>query len=254
MNRPSGRTPSGQVVDTPDDVTDGGTDEEIVTQAWGIIDTDEPATATHALDDRTTTAAPSTTPDTPAGVRPARWTRMRSSLAGPLRALLERPVRTAAVAVVVGLLAVAGAVGMQVEAGSLTGPASNTALTDPQATGQVISEINAAVQRTYGYSYDALDADERAAQDVVTGTFADRYRQEFATVRNLAPQQRAVVTATVLSSAVRELDGDHAEVLVFVDQKITNTQVPNGAGNGARLVVTAQKVDGHWRIADASNQ
>jgi hypothetical protein len=66
VKRPSGRaTSSGQVVDEPAD----GPDEEIVTQAWGIIDTDEPATATHAHDDRMTTASPST-PGGPAGVRP----------------------------------------------------------------------------------------------------------------------------------------------------------------------------------------
>lgn len=35
-------------------------------------------------------------------------------------------------AIVVGLLAVSGAVWMHVEAGRLTGPAANTALTDPQ--------------------------------------------------------------------------------------------------------------------------
>lgn len=174
--------------------------------------------------------------------------RARAALVG--QALMVRPVRTAVVATVVGLLGLGSAVAMSVEANGLRGPAANTALIDGEGTARLLGDVNAAVERTYGYAFDSLDADERAAQDVVVGAFADRFREEFGTVRELAPAQQATVTATVRESAVLSLRGDRAEVLVFVDQTIRNLELPEGAASGARLVVTAELVDGRWRIAD----
>lgn len=185
---------------------------------------------------------------------PGAAARLRSTASGALRAALARPLLTAVAATAVGLAGLGGAVWMSVEASALRGPAGNSAVIDAETTARLLGDVNAAVERTYGYSFDSLDADERAAQDVVVGAFADRFRQEFATVRELAPAQQAIVTATVRDSAAQSLRGDRAEVLVFVDQTIRNLELPDGASSGARLVVTAELVEGRWRIAEVLSQ
>lgn len=193
--------------------------------------------------------APSGGPGRPRGTA-VRGERARAQAVHVWRGLMARPVRTTVVATVVGLLGLGAAVAMAAQADELRGPAANTALVDQESTARLLGDVNAAVERTYGYAFDSLDADERAAQDAVVGAFADRFREEFTTVRELAPAQQATVTATVRESAVQSLRGSRAEVLVFVDQTIRNLELPEGAASGARLVVTAELVDGRWRIAD----
>ena len=56
----------------------------------------------------------------------------------------------------------------------------------------------------YSYDFTRLDENERAARDVITPAFAAQFDQLFAQVRELAPQQQAVVSATVALSAVPE--------------------------------------------------
>jgi Mce-associated membrane protein len=130
--------------------------------------------------------------------------------------------------------------------------ASNDALVNVGATAQVSGQVRDAVQRVFSYDFARLDDNERAADDVITGPFARDFPQQFARVRELAPGQQAVVVATVPALAVKVLDGDRAIVVVFIDQ-----QAKRGVGAEAqpllaagRLTVTAQRVNGSWKIAD----
>jgi Mce-associated membrane protein len=129
-------------------------------------------------------------------------------------------------------------------------PKSNSALLDAGATAQVSGQVRDAVQRVFSYDFARLDANERAANDVVTGPFARDYRQQFARVRELAPGQQAVVVATVPALAVKVLDGDRAIVLVFIDQQANRGGQARPLIAAGRLSVTAQRIAGNWKIAD----
>lgn len=170
-----------------------------------------------------------------------------------LKRMLARPVLVTVVAALVGLAGVGSAAWMHLEAAALRTPTENIALLDPGATKQVRSEVSGAVERVYGYSYRSLDDAERAAKEVVTGAFAKQFREEFATVRNLAPRQKAVVNASVAATAVRSLTDDRAEVLVFLDQSVRNEVLSEPASTGSRLMVTAERVDGRWKISEVVN-
>jgi Mce-associated membrane protein len=128
--------------------------------------------------------------------------------------------------------------------------ASNDALVYVGATAQVSGQVREAVQRVFSYDFARLDDNERAATDAITGPFARDFPQQFARVRELAPGQQAVVVATVPALAVKVLDGDRAIVVVFIDQQAKRGAEAQPLLAAGRLTVTAQRVNGSWKIAD----
>ncbi|MGH3687279.1 MAG: hypothetical protein ACRDSM_19955 [Pseudonocardiaceae bacterium] len=171
----------------------------------------------------------------------------------------SRPL-TAGVATLVALLAaVVIAIGLGAwfrgEANQLAGSAaaSNSALVDSAATAAVSAQVKEAVQRVYSYDFARLDANERAANEVVTGGFVEDFRQRFARIREQAPGQQAVVVATVPALAVKRLDGDQATVVVFLDQEAHQAGRDKPLTATGRLSITAQRVNGSWKIANAES-
>lgn len=169
----------------------------------------------------------------------------------------EQPSQRSGVATLVALVAVLViALGLAAwfrgEANQLTGSAaaSNTALVDVGTTAQVSGQVRDAVQRIYSYDFARLDDNERAAQQVITGPFAQEFQQQFALVRQLAPQQQAVVVATVLNVGVKQLGGDRALLVAFIDQQASRGIRAPQLSVAGRLSVTAQRVGGTWKIAD----
>lgn len=157
-----------------------------------------------------------------------------------------------AVIVMVSAVAFAGLFRNEANELSGSGAASNAALVDVGATAQVSGQVREAVQRVYSYDFARLDENEQAARKVITGPFADDFDQEFDRVRELAPPQQAVVVATVLDLAVQMLDGDRAILVVFLDQQAIRSVETQPLLVAGRLTVTAQQVDGTWKIADVA--
>ncbi|MFC5951481.1 hypothetical protein ACFQH9_24740 [Pseudonocardia lutea] len=137
-----------------------------------------------------------------------------------------------------------------------TPAARNTALVDVAATTQVSQQLGDAVKAVYSYDYTRLDQNEAAAREVITPEFGRQFDQLFGEVRTLAPQQQAVVTATISQSAVESITGDRAVLVVFLDQQATRAAAGDQAGQqvaaAGRLTVTGQLVDGTWKIADVA--
>ncbi|MCE3556316.1 hypothetical protein LWC33_33350, partial [Pseudonocardia sp. RS11V-5] len=136
-----------------------------------------------------------------------------------------------------------------------TPAARNTALVDVAATTQVSQQLGDAVKTVYSYDYTRLDQNEAAARQVITPEFGQQFDQLFGEVRKLAPQQQAVVTATISQAAVESITGDRAVLVVFLDQQATraaNDQAGQQVAAAGRLTVTGQLVDGTWKIADVA--
>jgi Mce-associated membrane protein len=170
------------------------------------------------------------------------------------------PRRLTGVATLVALIAVlVMAVGVAAwfrgEANQLTSSpaATNDALVDKDTTAQVSAQISDAVKRVYSYDFARLADNERAAKAVVTGPFVDTFQQQFAKIRQLAPPQQAAVVASVPAIAVKDLEGDRAIVLVFIDQEAHQAGKDKPLLATGRLSITAQRVDGRWKIADAES-
>jgi len=159
------------------------------------------------------------------------------------------PALVAALVVLVGLAVLFGVENAQVRG---TPSAQNTALVDVGTTAEVSRQVTAALKTVYSFDYTRLDQNEAAARAVITPAFADQFDQLFRQVRELAPQQQAVVTATVNLVGVQSINGDRATLLVFLDQQATRAQAgagPQQLAAAGRLTVTAQRVDGTWKIA-----
>lgn len=163
---------------------------------------------------------------------------------------------TAVLLVVTLLLAVAAAFfavswfGMR-----YTGAATNTALSDVGTTATVSEQVGEAVTTVYSFDFARLDQAESDARAGITGPFNQQFDQIFGNVRQLAPKQQAVVTATVPKSAVASIEGERATVYLFVNQvirRVDDTGTPQQGGAAARLRVDAQFVDGRWKIAGMS--
>jgi Mce-associated membrane protein len=210
---------------------------------------DDSAAATTAADAGTTAADASTA--APAGIAaaPAADATAAADPAVVRRRPVPLPALVGALVLLLGL-----AVFFAVEDAQVRGTpsAQNTALVDIGTTAEVSQQVAAALKTVYSFDYTRLDQNEAAARAVITPAFADQFDQLFRQVRELAPQQQAVVTATVNLVGVQSINGDTAILLVFLDQQATRAQAgagPQQLAAAGRLTVTAQRTDGTWKIA-----
>ncbi|MEU1090152.1 hypothetical protein ABZ401_25600 [Streptomyces sp. NPDC005892] len=126
----------------------------------------------------------------------------------------------------------------------------NTALTDIARTSEVKGQITEAVGAVFSYDYASTEKSDRAAKTYLTGKAVQQHQDMLAEVREQAPKQKLVLTTTVTESAVEQLDGDRARLIVFADQSNTRTGAKEETTYAAAMfAVDAVRKDGRWRIA-----
>lgn len=170
----------------------------------------------------------------------------------PARGWFASPRRVAILLGVVSvLLAGVGTWGL-VAAGNLrdSATARNTALVDTGGTAEVSAAISTAVNQIFSYSYDKTEVTEQAAKAVLRGDALITYDKLFAEVRAKAPEQKIVLTTRVVYAAVRSLEGDQAQLFVFLDQSATRVDTNTTSGAAAQLLITAKREGEHWVITD----
>jgi len=158
--------------------------------------------------------------------------------------------RLSVVLLVAALLVAAGGLFLWLRAERIDDAAgSNVAVVDAGQTVAVTTAVREALEQVFSYRYDNTALTEAAAKTVLVGKASSQYEELFKQVRELAPAQKLVHKSKVVLSGVSQLDGDHATMLVFLDQ--TSTRGDNGEATvgGAQLSVGAQRVDGVWRIS-----
>lgn len=94
-----------------------------------------------------------------------------------------------------------------------------------------------------------LDANFKAVLDGSTGEFRDTYTKSSAGLRQLLIDHKATGHGVVLQSAVKSASADEVVVLLFVDQTVSNTEMPDARIDHSRIVMTMQKIDGRWLAA-----
>ncbi|HEX5117189.1 MAG TPA: hypothetical protein VFW65_18530 [Pseudonocardiaceae bacterium] len=130
------------------------------------------------------------------------------------------------------------------------GSVANQALVDKATTNQVINAATSALDRIFSYSYNDTDATRQAASAVLTGRAAGQYATLFGQVRQHAVAEKLTLSSRVVSAGVTLLDGDQAQILVFLDQTATRDDTGQTSTSAAQLSITVQLVHGHWMIAD----
>jgi Mce-associated membrane protein len=96
---------------------------------------------------------------------------------------------------------------------------------------------------------DKVDENFKQVLDGATGEFKDMYSQSSVELRQLLIENKAAAHGVVLESAVQSISKDKAVVLLFVDQSVTNTKLPDPRIDRSRMKMTLEKVDGAWRAS-----
>lgn len=170
-------------------------------------------------------------------------------------ATTQRPRRLLAVSLTLAALMLIAAVVLATVSwvhargpGDTAGAKSNVALINAPETQQVGAAAVAVLQKAYSYSYTTIDADFNAAIALMTPGMAGQYRPLLDNIRTAATQAKTTTKATVVSDAVRLLDGDRAEVIAFVvvtgDNAGTALQP-----SGYRFTASMLRDNGKWLLS-----
>ncbi|WP_051950616.1 hypothetical protein [Actinacidiphila yeochonensis] len=156
--------------------------------------------------------------------------------------------RIGAAGAVVVLLAASGVLLYQAQ--QLRDPAAtaNRALTDAPATDEVVGDVSSGLTRIFSYSPQDTDATGQAAREVLTGTAAGQYQALFGQIQQQVAAQQLTLTTRVVRAGVVSLTATRAKLLVFLDQS-SQRAGSTATSAAAQLSVTADRLDGHWRIS-----
>jgi Mce-associated membrane protein len=91
-----------------------------------------------------------------------------------------------------------------------------------------------------------LDRDFAAVLDGSTGEFHDMYTRSSGQLRQLLLDNKATGKGTVLDAAVKSATETKVEVLLFIDQTVTNTASADPRVDRSRVLMTMELVDGRW--------
>ena len=101
-------------------------------------------------------------------------------------------------------------------------------------------------------SSDDLDSNFAAVLDGATGEFKDMYAQSSEQLRQLLVDNNATAEGVVIDAGIKSATATEVEVLLFVDQTVTNTVSPEPRLDRSRVVMTMELVDGRWLASDVT--
>lgn len=112
-------------------------------------------------------------------------------------------------------------------------------------------EAGLAAARTYAVTLTSvdsskLDGDFAAVLDGSTGEFRDMYTRSSGQLRQLLLENKATGKGTVLDAAIKSATETKVEVLLFIDQTVTNSASADPRVDRSRVVMTMELVDGRW--------
>ena len=149
-------------------------------------------------------------------------------------------IRQIAVALVIaGLLAATGVLGWMVFQQRQLNEVRDEAQRAAVSYAQVLTSIDSA----------KVDDNFKQVLDGATGEFKDMYSQSSVELRQLLVENKATAHGVVIESAVQSASKDKAVVLLFVDQSVSNTKLPDPRIDRSRMKMTMEKVDGAWRAS-----
>ena len=153
-----------------------------------------------------------------------------------LRRWVPRVLAAVVALVFVAGLGVSGFLGWQLKQSRDTAAAASVALE---------------VARNYAVTLTTVDSDkidENFTQvlDGSTGEFKDMYSQSATQLRQLLIDNKATSKGVVVDSAIKSASKTKVEVLLFVDQSVSNSVNPQPRIDRSRVTVTMELIDGKW--------
>ncbi|WP_280310643.1 hypothetical protein [Nocardia abscessus] len=171
-------------------------------------------------------------PAEPEFVAPSTWGIRRMVLA-----LIWRKIRVPLL-VLVAVVAVALAVilGWKLRQENATDDAAAAGLAAARAYAVTLTSVDSG----------NLDRDFTAVLDGSTGEFKDMYTRSSGQLRQLLLDNKATGKGTVLDAAVKSATPTKVEVLLFIDQTVTNAASADPRVDRSRVMMTMELVDGRW--------
>jgi Mce-associated membrane protein len=117
---------------------------------------------------------------------------------------------------------------------------------------QALSTAKTAVPLILSYNHKQFDADVTAARARLTGRAVTDYVQAMTkTIKPTAAKVQAVVQAQTNGAGVEAVssDGSQVTVVVFGEQKVTNTALKAPRIDLFRVRVTLDRVQGQWLVS-----
>ncbi|MBB5163653.1 Mce protein [Mycobacterium sp. AZCC_0083] len=152
------------------------------------------------------------------------------------RRLLRRGIVVAAGILFVAALGMSGFLGWQLKQEHDTAAAGRAALAVAQSYAVTLTSV------------DTKDIDHNFAQvlDGATGEFKDMYSQSATQLRQVLIDNKAVSHGTVVDAAIKSTTKTKVEVLLFVDQSISNVVNPEPRIDRNRVEMTMELIDNRW--------
>jgi Mce-associated membrane protein len=127
---------------------------------------------------------------------------------------------------------------------------ANRALSDRDATSEVIGQVSTALSKVLSYQYANPAANKQAAAALLSGDAATQYQTLFTALQKKAPGEKLTLIAKVSIAGVKSLRGNTAELLVFLDQSSTRASDEASSTAAAMLDVTAVRHGSAWKITE----
>lgn len=93
---------------------------------------------------------------------------------------------------------------------------------------------------------DGLDQNFTDVLDGATGEFKDMYAKSSEQLKQLLIDNQATAQGTVIEDGIKSATTTKVEVVLFVDQAVTNAVTPEPRMDRSRVVMTMELVDGRW--------
>ena len=93
---------------------------------------------------------------------------------------------------------------------------------------------------------NAIDRNFAEVLDGSTGEFKDMYTKSSAQLRQTLIDNKAAAHGSVVDAAVQSATEDRVDVVLFVDQSVSNGAAPAPQVDRSRVKMTMEKVDGRW--------
>lgn len=161
--------------------------------------------------------------------------------AGPGRPKGDRLTRTGRLAAAVAVVALVGA--------AYGGWSLYQRHEKDVAAAQALAAAEKYVVTLTNVDSDAIDANAADILDGSTGEFNDFYTKSREQHRQLLVDNKVTARGKVVESAVKSADTNKVQVLLMVDQSVSNLADPEPQIDRSRVKMTMEKVDGRWLVS-----
>lgn len=131
---------------------------------------------------------------------------------------------------------------------NVDGP-ENRAFADRATTAEVTGQAKTAMAALFTYSWFDLDPWHTAVQTWATGDAARQLESQLDASLPSINQQHAILTSSVVDLAVRDLRGDRAQLLVFLNTR-TERRTGTPAVTGSNVIIQMQRGPQRWQVVD----